>query len=151
MLDALDGARGIFVNPIGFTPLLAFLHKLATVHINHASSLSRPQTFIAAPVSTAAYTSTLSKKIRPDSNTGISVSPLQKDFLYWSYPCSDLERWKDAASGRAKSSESISSFDAVKLIGVRCIQNLIDRKKIGIYSLLISSALHVAHSLPHTQ
>lgn len=151
MLDALDGARGLFVNPIGFTPLLAFLNKLSSIHLNHASPLSRPQILSSVSTSSSStYTSTLSKKIRADSKDSTSRSPLKKDFFYWSYPCSDLDRWKDAASSRAKSSESISSFDAVKIICLRCIQNLIDRKKIGIYSLLISSGLHVVQSLPHS-
>lgn len=67
MLDALDGARGIFVNPIGFTPLLAFLNKLVSIHKNHSTPLSRPQTLSSTPITSAtSYTSTLSKKIRQE-------------------------------------------------------------------------------------
>ncbi len=150
LLDSLDGTRGIFVTPIGFSPLLAFLNKLAKVHQTY--TLARPHLMSnTANVAGNAYTSTLSKKIQSSSTSSFlsQTRGVGADFIYWSYPCSDVDRLVD--NPRVKAPESISSFDAVKLITLRAISNLSDRTKIGIYVTIIHKCISLLPSLPHNK
>ena len=148
LLNTLDEVKGMYVNPIGFTPIMALLDRLAHAHSSQASVLNRPHCLASVSIPSQGYTSSLQRKIIPKTNTLSPAIPMN-DFQRWCYPCCDMDSWKDAASSRPRSAESISSFDAVSLIAVRCIYNLLDRSKIGIYATLIKKCLTILPNLPH--